>query len=166
MTTRTIGLALAVVLSIGATGAAQAAPNAVGPRFSIGLDDATDFALGVEGRFGVVQLAPSVRIDVRPFLDYLFVDDGGFDITVLAFGVDALFAISVGNPMIEPYAIAGLSILYVSFEDDSDTEAGFNIGGGAKFLTAGTIQPFVELRATIGDNFDPLYITGGVLFIF
>lgn len=169
MKTRTIGLTLGMVL-FGAVGAAQAAPIAVGPRLFLDLDDGTNFGIGVEGRFAVLQIAPSVRLDVRPFFDYYFVDDDFGDVTLLGFGADALFAFNVGNPVIEPYALAGLNILYASFDvpggSDSSTDAGFNIGGGARFLTDGSIQPFAELRITIGGDYDPLFLGGGVLFIF
>src|SRR5687767_623555 len=149
MTTRTIGMALAVVFSVGTAGVASAAPNGVAPRLSIELDN-SDFAIGVEGRFGLVQLASSVRLDVRPFFDYYFIDDEGLDIDITAFGfgADALFAFNIGNPIVEPYALAGISIGYLSVEDESETEFGLNLGGGAKFLTAGRIQPFVEFRIT------------------
>jgi hypothetical protein len=167
MKTRIIGVALAAVLSFGAAGVAAAAPIGVGPRLSIELDD-SNFAIGVEGRFALVQIASSVRFDLRPFFDYYFIDDEGtgLDITVFGFGADAIFAFSVGNPVVEPYAIGGLQLGYGKVEGfDSETDFGVNLGGGAKFLTTGTVQPFVELRISVGD-FDPILLTGGVLFFF
>lgn len=172
MMTRTSGVALAVFLAIGAVaGVANAAPIGVGPRLNVELDGG-DFAIGVEGRFGVLRIANSIRLDVRPSFDYYFVDaPEGFDVTVLGFGADALFAFNIGNPLVEPYALAGLSIGFTSVESDfseadgNETDIGFNLGGGAKFLTNGNIQPYAELRITLGD-FDPILLGGGVLFFF
>lgn len=172
MTTHKSGVALAVVLAIGATaGVAKAVPIGVGPRLNVELDGG-DFAIGVEARFGVLQIANAIRLDVRPSFDYYFIDaPEGIDITLLGIAGDALFAFNIGNPLVEPYALAGLSIGFVSVDSDfseadgSETDIGFNLGGGAKFLTNGNIQPYAELRVTIGD-FDPILLGGGVLFFF
>lgn len=166
MKMRTFGLALTVVLGLGATArVAEAAPIGVGPRLFLDLDNDSEFALGAEARFGVFAITPTIRLDVRPYFDYIFVDSA-IDVTVFDFGADALFAFDIGNAIVEPYALAGLSIVHASADGGgSSTDAGLNLGGGAKFLTSGRIQPFAELRVTIGGDFDPFFLGGGVLFI-
>jgi hypothetical protein len=132
--------------------------------------DSGDFALGAEARIGVATIVGPVRLDVRPFFDYYFIDEeAGVDVSLFGLGADAIFAFKLSRPIVEPYALAGLSIFIASVEfageSESETEVGFNLGGGARFLTDGFIQPFVELRLTLGDV-DPILIGGGVLFAF
>ncbi len=152
------------ILGATAPAAAQGMPSnqiVVGPRLSLDLNDGTHVAIGGEARFSVLMIAPTVRLDIRPELNFYFFDGGNaFDISG-----DALFAFGVHSDVVEPYAGAGIGIFHVSADlGGSATRVGLNLLGGAKFLPLQTIQPFVEMRFTVGD-FDPILLTGGVLFL-
>jgi hypothetical protein len=134
----------------------------LGPRLSV-TDDG-DLAIGAEGRFGLAHLTPNLRIDLRPTFDYVFIED----VTFFAVGVDALLGIGIGSTTIEPYAIAGVGFFHSSVdflgETVSDTSFGLNLGGGARFLLDGRIQPFAEARLSVEEG-SIIFITAGVLFI-
>jgi len=148
-----------------ASAAAQGMPTnevVIGPRLSLDVNDGgTHAVIGGEARFSVIMIAPTVRLDIRPELNFYIFDGGSaFDISG-----DALFAFGVRSDTVEPYAGAGLGIFHVSADGGgSATRLGLNLLGGAKFLPLQTIQPFVEMRFTVGD-FNPILITGGVLFL-
>jgi hypothetical protein len=131
----------------------------VGPRISLEIDD-VELAVGAEARIALVRLGERMRLDLRPSFD--FYTYGG---TFIQISADALLAIDLGNQMIEPYGIAGLTMFYVSAAAISNTEFGFDLGGGARFLTSGRFQPFAELRASFA-GFTTILLTGGVLFAF
>jgi len=152
------------ILGATAPAAAQGMPTneiVVGPRLSLDVNDGTHAVIGGEVRFSVVMIAPTVRLDIRPEVNFYFFDGGSaFDISG-----DAIFAFGVRSDVVEPYAAAGLGIFHVSADNDgSATRLGLNLLGGAKFLPLQTIQPFVEMRFTVGD-FNPILLTGGVLFL-
>jgi opacity protein-like surface antigen len=168
-----VTLVLSLVLGLGAVaatggraGAQEAGTQYIGlaPRIGVQLKDPQEFVIGAEGRFGILQIAPSVRFDVRGQFNYYFESD----VTIWDLAADAIFAFDVKNDMVEPYAFAGLDIGHASvstaFGSASSTEVGLNLGGGAKFLPRQRIQPYAELRFTIG-NFDPILLSGGVLFL-
>lgn len=164
---RILGASLPVfltILGLTASAAAQGMPTnqiLIGPRLSLDLNDGTHVAIGGEARFSVIMIAPSVRLDIRPEFNFYFFDGGNaFDLSG-----DALFAFGVHSDVVEPYAGAGLGIFHVSADGGgSATRVGLNLLGGAKFLPLQTIQPFVEMRFTVGD-FNPILLTGGVLFL-
>lgn len=135
----------------------------LGPRLGVELRD-SHFFIGAEARIGIVQLTPNVRLDVRPVFNYYFISD----VTVWDLAGEALVAIDIHNETAEPYVLAGLNIGHASidtpFGSASDTKVGLNLGGGARFLLRQKIQPFVEIRFTVGD-YDPIDLTGGVLFV-
>jgi hypothetical protein len=153
-----------LVLTFG-TARANPVTIAIGPRLSLNTDG-NDAALGAEARFGVLQLAPKLRLDIRPSFDWIFVGHG---LTFWALSGDALFALDVGTPTVEPYGIVGIGIFHSSYDipfggGGSDTNVGLNLGGGARFLMTGKIQPFVEIRASI-HNGSYVLLTGGVLIV-
>lgn len=159
--------AVAAAALLGAGGArADVRMIELGPRLSLDLNNDSHVALGAEARFGLYQIAPTVRFDLRPTFDYYFYGGGtnAFDLSG-----DALFAFDVQSEVVEPYALGGLGIFHYSFDNafgsDSTTKLGLNLGGGAKFLPRGKVQPFVEIRATVGFDGSPVVLTGGVLFI-
>jgi hypothetical protein len=91
-------------------------------------------------------------------------------VTFFQLSVDALLAFPLANlPTVEPYALAGLGIFHTSVDvggfEGSSTDVGLNLGGGAKFLPTGAIQPFAELRISIQSG-SFVQIAGGVLFMF
>ncbi len=174
-------LQIALALSVAALAATavpaiaqEAAPTptnyiAVGPRIGLQLKDNTEFVIGAEGRFGLLQIVPTVRLDIRPQFNYYFESD----VTIFDISADAIFAFDIHNPIAEPYAFAGLNIGHSSVSSSfcdlagvscSSTDVGLNLGGGARFLVNQKIQPYAELRFTAG-NFNPILLSGGVLFI-
>jgi hypothetical protein len=172
-TTRTLLASFVSFFFIGATAgpalAQDAAPAAIhqisiGPRVGLQLKDNTEFMIGAEARFGLLQIVPTVRLDIRPFFGYYFESD----FTIFDLGADALFAFDIKQEMFEPYAGAGLAIGRVSFDrfgvSASDTNVGLTLLGGARFLQRTRIQPFVEIRLGLGD-WDPITLAGGVLFV-
>jgi hypothetical protein len=160
--------ATAVVSFASITPAAAEDPTRLGPRLHIETDDNSDAAIGVELRSEIGRLGRNAYIDLRPSFDYyLFDDDGaGIDVTLLGFGMDALFRFEIA-PSAELYGVAGLEVFLFSVDtpagDDSDTEVGVNLGAGLRFLPNEKVQPFVELRATVGDV-EPVLLGGGILF--
>lgn len=159
----------ACLLSTSMTGVTSADPAemptkeiVLGPQLSAELKDGTHAVIGAQARFAVAMIAPNVRVDIMPEFNYYFFDHDihGFDLSG-----SAVFAFGVHSDVAEPYALAGLGIFSVSCDGcDSETRIGFNIGGGVKFLPLGKVQPFVQMRFTIGD-IDPINLTGGVLFL-
>ncbi len=148
---------------------ARAQGSVLGPRLLIETDDGADAVIGVELRSELAPMGRNARLDVRPSFDYYVFDDNGaagYDFDVFGLGLDGLFSFEVG-PNAEVYGIAGVSVFILSVEtpvgDDTDTEVGVNLGVGARFLTRGNVQPFFELRATIGDV-EPVLLGGGILF--
>jgi hypothetical protein len=151
---------LAPLVLSGAAYAQRALPIAIGPRLSVELHD-SHLVIGVEARFGVAQIAPTVRLDIRPSFDY-YLYSGGH---IIGIAGDALFAIDVRSDTVEPYAGAGLGFFSLGCSGcEGISRIGLNLLGGVKFVPRGTVQPFVELRFTVGD-IDPILLTGGVLFI-
>ena len=133
----------------------------VAPRVSIELRDA-HIALGAEARFTVFSFGPNVRLDVRPSFDY-YIYSGG---SLLGLSGDGLFAYDLRSDAVEPYVGAGLNILIASADNaDTVTRLGLDLLVGFRFLPRQMLQPFAELRATVGD-INPLLLTGGVLFTF
>lgn len=143
-------------------------PTRFGPRVHIETDDSSDAAIGLELRSEIGRLGRNAFIDLRPSFDYyLFDDDGaGIDVTLLGLGMDALFRFELA-PSAELYGVVGLEVFIFSVDtpagDDSDTEVGVNLGAGMRFLPHDKVQPFVELRATVGDV-EPVLLGGGILF--
>lgn len=146
---------------------ARAEGAVLGPRLMIETDDGSDAVLGVELRTQLARLGRDGALDLRPSFDYyLFDDTDGFDFDLFSLGFDGLFSFAVGRNA-ELYGILGVNLFILTYEtpvdDDTDTEVGMNVGFGTRLLTDGNVQPFFELRATIGD-IEPVLIGGGILF--
>jgi hypothetical protein len=157
--------ALTAALLLTAREASARPPIGIGPRVSLNLDG-TDLGIGAEARIGLLQLSPMMRLDLRGSFDWYF---PGSDVTFFVLAADALLAFPLASvPMVEPYALAGLGIAHTSVDvggfEGSATDVGLHLGGGAKFLPTGAIQPFAELRIWVGDG-SFVAITGGVLFV-
>ena len=137
----------------------------VGPRLGIPVGDLSDDAGADVFLGGEVRLKfPEAPVVFKPSLDFYFADD---DVNIFTVDLDAVYEFGVDNQVFTPYAGGGLGITSVDVDrgpvDDDDTDLGINITGGARFLVE-PVQPFVELEATIGGDFDRLGLTGGVLF--
>ncbi len=152
-------LTLGAVLALSAP--AARADALIGPRLSLDLEDDTEVVIGAEGRFGLTALGRSVGLQLRPSFDYYLIDN----FTLIQLAMDFIFAFEVSRS-VEPYVGLGLSVFFYDPEGagDGGSEAGLNLFGGVKFLPYGRVQPFVELRPTIGD-IDPILLSFGVLFL-
>lgn len=106
---------------------------------------------------------------IAPDIVYFFPDsDFGIDFNWFDINLNANYLFEVSNPDVVPYALAGVNIAIVSFDlneimipgltDDTETEVGFNIGGGVDFLV-GFVTVFGEMRYALGN--DQLVIGGG-----
>jgi outer membrane protein X len=157
----------AIVLSSLLAGSALAQESAhgilIGPRAGVELRD-SHLAIGGEARFGIVSITQGIRLDLRAVFNYYLISD----LSVWDLAGEALFAFDVRNDVVEPYALAGLNIghaeLCAGAFCASDNKVGLNLGGGAKFLVRSRVQPFAELRFTVGD-YEPVLLAGGVLFV-
>lgn len=107
-----------------------------------------------------------------PDFIYFFPDtDFGIDFNWFEINLNANYLFEVSNPDVIPYALAGFNIAIISFDlnnviipgvrDDTNTELGFNLGGGANFLV-GSLTIIGEIRYAIGN--DQLVIGGAVVF--
>ena len=67
-----------------------------------------------------------------------------------------------GATNVAPYVGGGINIGHHSVSGFSDTDAGLNLGGGARFIFANT-TPFIEARFVVGGS-EQFVIGGGVLF--
>lgn len=134
----------------------------IGPRVGYEIDDVEELFIGADARLDIATLP----VIVNPAFDYYLTD--GYDLFQLS--VNALYTFGINNTAFTPYAGAGVGITRVSadtgfdFVDDSNTEVGLNIIGGAEF-GFGNLRPFVQAQLTIGDV-DLTTIAGGLLFSF
>lgn len=142
--------------------------------------DAEAFLVGVGGEFANVFDLGNLSIGVRPTVEYLFVDDGGFgdaSITFLQINGDLITRFGAPGASLVPYAGAGLAIVSVSYDADCDgdpfceafvdeagaTDIGLNVLGGVEFPGAlGFGSPFVQGRLTLADG-SAISILGGLV---
>ena len=140
----------------------------VGPRLGLDLaGDVEEFFIGADGRFTVAGLP----VILNGAFDWYFVDDtflGNTDVDASFFQLsfNALYEFGTNNQSFTPYAGAGLSLnrgkLEVGNLDQSNTEFGINVLGGATF-GFGNLKPFAQAQLTFGE-FDLFTIGGGILF--
>lgn len=150
--------ALLFVLTLGVQEAS--AQFSLGVRGGYNLDAFTEdgleegaFALGGEARFGLGTLP----VILNPGAEYTFT--GVDDMTVLQFDANVLYPFGFDNSTFTPYVGAGLGVTRVSSNadlglieiEDSETDYGLNIIGGASF-GFGSIQPFAQARITLGEH--------------
>jgi len=155
-------------------GAVEAQSVQIGPQLSLAED--TDFGIGPRLEIGLVPAIPGLRFAAS--FDYFFPDNptlGGGAATadndywelngnlLYGFGIPSL-------PGFDPYVGAGINIAHASSVgeiqgvpfDDSDTDAGVNLVGGAQFPIGG-LTPFLEARLELRDD-NQLVVAGGFLF--
>lgn len=130
----------------------------VGPRLTADVADIDDIALGGTLRIG----SPSIPVQGSGAFD-LYLSEG--DATVFTVDLNAQVPFDVGR-WFTPYVGAGLGITRVSGRagGGSTTDLGFNALGGAEMDLRGILRPFVQAQLTLGDTFDRIGFTGGVLF--
>lgn len=123
----------------GSTSTARAEVTA-GPRLGYNFD-ADRALLGGEVRFDLARLGNNVWLEGRPSLD-LYPGRGAM---FFQFSFDTLFAVAT-NSGIEPYGGPGLAL--VAGRGYSDLA--LNLAGGVLFNARRSVQPFVEVRGTVG----------------
>ena len=140
----------------------------LGPR--LGLDiagDVEEFFLGADARFAV----GGWPVLLNGVLDWYFVDDNflgatDVDASFLQLSFKALYEFGVDNETFTPYAGAGIGInrssVSIGNVDDSNTELGVNIIGGATF-GFGNLKPFAQAQLSFGDV-ELFTLAGGLLF--
>lgn len=143
-------LAACTLLAVHPTAAraADASVLALGPR--VGFSASPDqFVFG--GQLKVGEIAPQVTFD--PILDLGFGDHE----TTVAMNFDFHYHLRLRDSDWRPYFGPGIGIAFYThdnpppFRDDSSTEVGGNLVGGAEVRTRGGSDFFGELRLGLGD---------------
>lgn len=111
--------------------------------------------VGGEARFGLGQYP----VVINPSASYFLT--GLENTSTLEFDLNALYEFGYNNTSFTPYAGVGLGVTRVAFDsdiplvgnnfEDSETDYGLNLIGGARF-GFGQIQPFVQARITFGEH--------------
>jgi Opacity protein and related surface antigens len=133
--------------------------TAAGGQIVIGSGDSyTNYGIGVKYQYNVVD-----RVRLEPSFTYFLKKDYAsmWDLTA---NVHYLFPI---QEQITVYPLAGLGILGVNPEfGDSDSEFGFNLGGGVDYGLTDKLFLNAELKYKMYDNWDRLNISVGVGYKF
>ena len=132
----------------------------VGPHVGYNFDAEVAF-VGADAWFGIFKLSDMIQIHANLGASYYFLDVD--DVTLVRFDLNVPLLFDVGSPAVKPYVAPGLAVGWASTDNDSETDVGLNLIGGALFLTDGMFQPFVQFRVTISESteFDAM---GGVMF--
>jgi hypothetical protein len=168
MNTRTTLSALFALLLLAAVPAQAQTAISIGPR--VGYEtDAESIFVGADARIGVAALP----IRLNPTFDFFLLneDDFGNDASQIQLTVNALYELGIENTTFTPYAGGGLSYVRRSFDvpedvdiEDSNSEIGLNVIGGAEFTNIGGFVPFAQGEFVLGGDYSPFKITGGILF--
>lgn len=104
------------------------------------------------------------------FMYYFGDDDFGIEVDWWDLNFNANYLIEINNPDVVPYVLGGLNIARSAVscggalgpicEDFSETNLGFNVGGGVDFFLA-SIALFGEMRYAISDA-NQLVLAGGI----
>lgn len=130
----------------------------LGPRLTLGAGDLDDVALGGALRIG----SPSFPLRGSGAFDVYLSEENASTFTV---DLNAHIPFDVARQY-TPYFGAGLGITRVSGleGDGSTTDLGLNVVGGAEVDLQGVLRPFVQAQLTLGDMYDRIGFTGGLLF--
>lgn len=157
---RVFSLIAAVVLLLASPVHAQTEEGGfeIGPRLTADVGDINDVALGGTLRIG----SPTFPVQGSGAFD-LYLSEG--DATIFTVDLNAQVPFDVAQ-WYTPYLGAGLGITRVSGREGggSRTDLGFNAVGGAEVDLRGALRPFVQTQLTLGDRFDRIGFTLGVLF--
>ena len=133
----------------------------------IGYDlEVEDPLIGLAVEVGAPLVGVPLTPSVRPLVEYIFAGEG---VDVIRANADLIGRLDVPAAPVGPYAKAGLVLTYVSTDvpdnlppgvevDNSTTDLGLNIGGGAEFSSF-----FGELEYGFGD-FDGFRVRAGYRF--
>ena len=130
---------LVLAFAAASSGEAQGRSH-LGPHIGINTEF-DDILLGVHGTFPVTKY-----LEIYPSFDLFFPDEG----TRLGFNGDFKFLIPTKNGF-GFYAGPGLGIIYRSFDDGDDADAGLNIFGGIE-SRRGNVHPYLEGRFLVHDD--------------
>ena len=149
---------LAIPLVLAAAAAPASAQFAFSPLVGYDIDyEAVTVGLAVE--LGVALTDLPLQPAIRPSIEYVFADD---DRSIVRVDGDLIGRFEA-TPGILPYAKAGVTAEFVSFDndvtsgDDSDTDIGLNLGGGVDFN-----RIFVE--GAVGINVSSFRVRAGYRF--
>ena len=122
--------------------------NLGGPRLGVSSDP-DQFVVG--GQIVVEDMAP--HLNFVPNADLGF----GDNTTTIGLNADFHYMFRISGSSWRPYAGGGLGVAFYSFDnngpnDNSDSEVGVNIIGGATVPTKSGNEFFVELKANLGGN--------------
>lgn len=152
-TSRFRAAALAALLLMGATATAQGQTRSmhIGPRFGYNFD--IEQAL-----VGVQFSAPVARhLEFYPSFDYYFVDAGS------TWALNGDLKYRIGREQASwLYVGTGVNVTRTSFGNFHNSDVGLNLFGGIESLR-GSVHPFAEVRATVGDG-STAQIMGGLNF--
>jgi len=135
-----------------------------GPQVDFGTNNLN---LGVGGRIDLgLAKAVGAPIDAVGSFDYFFGTSG---VHIWEINANAFYNFTIPKSNVMPYAGAGLNFAHYGvdcggFSGCSSTEAGLNLGGGAKFKMRGSkILPYAEARIELRTG-SAFVLTGGILF--
>jgi hypothetical protein len=159
---------LAAAVLVGVLGLTGTGVAAQGVRFAPQIDFGTNsLNFGVGGRLelGLAKSLGAPLTGVGSF-DYFFGTGG---VHFWEINANIFYNFTVPKSSITPYAGGGLNIAHAGvncggFAGCSATEAGLNLGGGAKFkLHGSTMTPYAEARIELRTG-SAFVLTGGLLF--
>lgn len=146
---------------------------AAGVHFAFGTGDGfTNMGMGAKFQYNVID-----KLRLEPSFTY-FLKKDNLSMWDISANVHYQFVLS---DVVNLYPLAGLSVMgvkvsvpsvdlgeYGSYEGGSasDTEFGFNIGGGADFKVSDKITVNAELKYKIGGNWNRFIIGAGVAYRF
>jgi hypothetical protein len=135
--------------------------TAVGPRLGFSSGPSSLDQIVVGGQVELGEIAPDLTL--TPNLELGF----GDDFTIIQLNGDVHYHFTVSGSAWRPYVGGGLGLAFISFDappgfngDDSSTEAGLNIIGGAIVPTQSGSRFFTELKLGIGDIPDLKVLVG------
>jgi len=156
------GWAVAVLLcGLSWGGPAHAkAPSRISLGPHVGMNfDRTDAFLGIESRIDLAQLGTMAILQLNPSASYYFADD----VDLLNFSLNLPFEFVIRDSVLRPLAGAGIGMYYLDYGPGTDTDFALNLLGGFAFDLR-DVEPFVQLRAAIGDG-SVAELMAGILFV-
>ncbi len=122
----------------------------LGPQ--IAFHDDADLGIGAGLEFDLPSVQPGLG-----YMGDVIIFFPGDDFDYFEINTNVTYDLPLEDAAVVPFVLGGLNIARASFESpgegggDSDTELGFNLGGGVKF-DAGSLKPRVSARAVLGGS--------------
>ena len=127
----------------------------IGPRVTGDVGDIGETAIGATARLEVDEFP----IQASGAFDLYLSEGNG---TIFTTDLNAQVPVELEDRWFLPYVGAGLGLTRVS-GDGGTTDLGVNLLGGAE-VNLRFFRPFAQAQVTLGDDFDRVGLTGGVLF--